>query len=70
MEHLAFAFINPPAATPAPFIRRAIQEIADGPPFALLHSSHGAGVMVFATSYHREHAMNCGPYVRTSVSED
>jgi hypothetical protein len=66
MEHfdnLAYAFVNPPAASPAHFIRRALQEEGGNPPFAILHASQGAGVVIFASNADREQAVDYGAFL-------
>ncbi|CAL4919663.1 unnamed protein product [Urochloa decumbens] len=56
----AYAFIDPPCADPALFIRRALERCGGDPAFRLAPSSHGAMMVVFLHPFLREKTIRRG----------
>lgn len=66
MEHynnLAFAHFWPPPASPAFFVRRALQSREFHPSASLRPSSQGAALVCFGSHYEREYALRNSPYI-------
>ncbi|CAL4979102.1 unnamed protein product [Urochloa decumbens] len=57
----AYAFIDPPCAFPARFIRRALERRGGDPPFRLAAFSHGVMMVVFLHPFIRERTIRHGP---------
>jgi hypothetical protein len=67
-DNLSFAFVNPPQPDTDEIILQAA-DLGCGPErVSLFPSSQGAWVAVFTSSYHREDAVNNGPYLGREVS--
>jgi hypothetical protein len=67
-DNLSYAFVNPPLPDSDELILQAA-DLGCGPDrVALYPSSRGARVAVFSSSYHREEAINNGPFLGREVS--
>jgi hypothetical protein len=67
-DNLSYAFVNPPQPDSDELILQAA-DLGCGPHHVSLYpSSRGARVAVFSSSYHREEAVNNGPFLGREVS--
>ncbi|CAN6170702.1 unnamed protein product [Urochloa humidicola] len=68
-KRYAYAFIDPPCAFPARFIRRALERCGGDPPFRLAPSSYGAMMVVFLHPFLRERTIGRGPITYPTFGE-
>ncbi|CAO2046977.1 unnamed protein product [Urochloa humidicola] len=66
----AYAFIDPPCADPALFIRHALERCGGDPAFRLAPSSHGAMMVVFLNPLLRERTIRRGPITYPTIGEN
>jgi hypothetical protein len=66
LEHfanLAYAYVTPPVESPVSYVRQALQQQAQNPSVAVISSSHGAGLLVFASAHERELTVGASPFL-------
>jgi hypothetical protein len=66
LEHfanLAYTYVTPPVEAPMGFVHQALQQEAQNPSLALISSSHGAGLLVFASPHERELTVGASPFL-------